>query len=108
MNFTDRKKFTRITDWKLYPGNTENVSSDMTTITIEEPCSFEENDMNRFYPIISKENKNKFKIYKEKVQENMTFIGRCGTYQYLDMDESVAMALKITKNFLSDKFNFLD
>jgi UDP-galactopyranose mutase len=32
--------------------------------------------------------------------ENMTFIGRCGLYAYLDMHQAVSSALEISKRFL--------
>ena len=33
-------------------------------------------------------------------EENVTFVGRLGTYRYLDMDVTIAEALEVAKSFM--------
>jgi len=101
VNFTHNHPFTRLTEWKNFP-NHGSIESH-TSITIEEPCDYKQNMMERYYPIKDTGGKNR-KIYEEykKIRlENVTFIGRCGLYAYLDMDQAVSSALSISRNFLA-------
>lgn len=101
VNFTHDGPFTRVTEWKNIPNSrTFNPSEYVTSITVEEPC--EGTELNEpYYPVkdIHGENRAKFERYQQLVPSNMTFIGRCGTYSYIDMDKAVALALEIAKKF---------
>ena len=106
INFTHSEPFTRVTEWRNFPNH--NGSSSHTTITIEEPCDFQDNNLERYYPVKDLNNLNRdlYKKYKGLVGSNMTFIGRCGMYAYLDMDQAVSSALEIAKSFLmTNKLN---
>lgn len=97
VNFTDDGPFTRVTEWKGFPGH---GSSDLyTTLTLEEPCRDDENNFEKFYPIrdVKGDNKNIYNCYKIRVPKNMTFIGRCGLYAYLDMHQAINSALSVTR-----------
>ena len=91
-----------MTEWKNIPlhGDNERV----TWITYEEPCDYKDNHMERYYPVkdISGKNRDIYRLYAEKakLKENMEFIGRCGLYAYLDMDQAVASALACADRFL--------
>lgn len=100
VNFTHSDRYTRVTEWKNFPNHGCHPSC--TTITIEEPCDFVDNHLERYYPIkdVSGENRSLYKMYKERVPANHTFIGRCGLYAYLDMDQAVSSALHTANNFL--------
>ena len=37
-----------------------------------------------------------------RLEKNVTFLGRLGTYRYLDMDVTIAEALSLAKNFIND------
>jgi UDP-galactopyranose mutase len=99
VNFTHDAPYTRVTEWKNLPAHGE--SDIFTTLTVEEPCDYKANRMERFYPIkdISGKNIQLYKKYKAMSPQNMTFIGRCGTYVYLDMHQAVSSALAIASRF---------
>ena len=103
INFTHLEKFTRATEWKNIPGHGSNPA--YTTITVEEPCDYAENLFERYYPIndIHGENATIYKKYTTKVPLNMTFIGRCGLYAYLDMHQAISTSLSIAKRFLKNE-----
>lgn len=102
VNFTNREPFTRVTEWNHLPNNFE-YNRNYTTICYEEPCSYEENNNQRFYPV--KDAKGEFnKLYLKykklaEKDETITFIGRLGLYKYLDMDQCINSALILSKNF---------
>jgi UDP-galactopyranose mutase len=101
VNFTDQGPYTRKTSWALYPGCGGVPGGH---VTYETPCSYEENDMERYYPIKTVDGwpQRRYKQYEAlaKANEQMTFIGRCGQYVYYDMHQVVANSLKIVRDFL--------
>jgi UDP-galactopyranose mutase len=99
VNFTHDGPKTRVTEWKNIPCHGENKY--ITTLTFEEPCDYKDNNMERYYPVKDKGGKNRelYEKYKAEQPENMTFIGRCGLYAYLDMDQAVNSALAIARKF---------
>ena len=101
VNFTDTEKYTRKTTWALYPGCGGEVGGH---VTYEIPCSYEDNNLERYYPIKTVDGwpQARYKQYEElaKSKQNMTFIGRCGQYIYYDMHQAVANSLTIAKRFL--------
>lgn len=98
INFTDTGPYTRVTEWKHFPGNPEFTSE--TILTFEIPCAFEENNYERYYPIKCKENLNLYKKYKNIQNKNITFIGRCGLYVYIDMDQAVNSTMSTVEKYL--------
>jgi UDP-galactopyranose mutase len=101
VNFTNTGPYTRITEWKNYPCH--GVNDMWTTLTYEEPMDYNDNFKQRYYPVKDPENKNQeiYKRYTEMIPDDMTFIGRCGTYQYLDMHQVVNQSLQTAKKFIS-------
>ena len=102
INFTDTKNpYTRQTEWKNFPNNerTKNI----TVITKEEPCDYKENNKERYYPVNDKKGLNRklYQKYADLVPKNITFIGRCGLYVYINMDEAVSSALVKAKSFIN-------
>ena len=93
VNFTHDGPYTRVTEWKRLPGHGTNDC--MTTLTVEEPCDFRDNAMERFYPVkdAAGENRRRAAAYAALVDPQMTFVGRCGSYAYLDMHQAVNHAL---------------
>jgi UDP-galactopyranose mutase len=79
------------------------VNKYITTLTFEEPCDYKDNNMERYYPVKDRDGNNRalYEKYKNETPENMTFIGRCGLYAYLDMHQAVNSALATARNFLS-------
>ena len=54
-----------------------------------------------YYPVPTRENRDIYAKYEESATQvpGVRFAGRLGTYQYLNMDQAVAQALKIAKEF---------
>lgn len=101
VNFTDNSIYTRVTEWNHLPNS--DVDSN-TFLTYEEPCDYLDNNMERYYPVKDAEgiNKSIYSQYKSIKNDKVTFIGRQGTYQYLDMDQVVNQTIQIVKKFKGD------
>jgi UDP-galactopyranose mutase len=99
VNFTHNGPFTRITEWKNLPGHSQNPF--WTSLTIEEPCEFSENNYERYYPVkdINGHNRQLYNKYRSLISPQSTFIGRCGLYAYLDMHQAVSSAITIANKF---------
>lgn len=102
VNFTDESVYTRRTDWRLYPGC--DLGAERALLTLEQPCSYEENGFERYYPVktVDEVPQRLYRRYRDEAAKlpHMTFIGRCGQYIYYDMHQVVANSLKIARNFL--------
>jgi UDP-galactopyranose mutase len=102
VNFTDEEKYTRKTSWALYPGGCGNPGDH---VTYETPCSYEDNNLERYYPIKTADGwpQRRYGQYQAlaRRKNKMTFIGRCGQYQYYDMDQAVANSLMISRRFIN-------
>lgn len=103
INFTDRSKYTRETEWKNFPAHGNNPFK--TQLTKEEPCDYRDNNFERYYPIIDAngENRKKYNKYKKIIPKNTTFIGRCGQYVYIDMDQAVSSSLAVSRKFMESR-----
>jgi UDP-galactopyranose mutase len=100
VNFTHNLPFTRVTEWTNIPGH-KGVDG-WTSITIEEPCDFKDNNYERYYPVkdVKGANKIMYDKYRSLVPENITFIGRCGLYAYFDMHQAVSSSMGLAKKFI--------
>ena len=105
VNFTNDSPFTRVTEWKNFPGHGENLN--YSTITFEQPCDYLDNNSERYYPVkdISGKNIEIYEKYKLITPKNVTFIGRCGLYAYLDMHQAVSSALAIATKFTKENYS---
>ncbi len=101
VNLTDEGPVTRYTDWRLYPGCGTLESE--SVISYEYPCSYEDNNNERYYPVKTIDNvpQQRFKQYEQLSKKNnkCTFIGRCGQYRYLDMHQVVANSRMVAKRY---------
>lgn len=97
VNYTTQQKYTRIVKWNLFP-----LHGFREQYTLEEPCDYKNNNYERYYPIYDRLNLNKkiYHKYKTIKNEKTTFIGRCGLYAYIDMDQAVSVALSTVKKFI--------
>lgn len=97
VNFTDNSIYTRVTKWDMLPNHGTGE-----LYTLEEPCDYKDNNMERYYPVKDVDGLNKIVYNRYKAIENtkVTFIGRCGLYTYLDMDMAISSALAISKAYL--------
>ncbi len=108
INFTDEGTYTRQTDWRLYPGCDVGGRS-KTLLTKEIPCSYEDNNFERYYPVKTVEGgpQKIYRRYRDEAEKlsHVTFIGRCGQYIYYDMHQVVANSLKIANAYIRQKLN---
>ena len=103
-NFTDSSKYTRETRWDVLPHHVLKDTGQITA-TIEEPCDYRENAMERYYPIRTADHRYQ-SLYLSYCKlagaqaDRIDFIGRCGTYQYLDMDQVINQSLANVRRHL--------
>jgi UDP-galactopyranose mutase len=100
MNYPDIQiKYTRITEHKYFTPWEEHAQ---TIIFKEFSRQCGENDI-PYYPIRLVKERTLLNSYIEraKFQKNISFIGRLGTYRYLDMDVTITEALAASKQILS-------
>lgn len=100
MNYPDKEvTYTRITEHKHFsPWEEENIRG--TVIYKEYSRTCEAGNI-PYYPVRLIEGQTLLNEYEKRAQtaENVTFIGRLGTYQYLDMDVTISLALKVANKF---------
>lgn len=105
VNFTHNGPHTRVTEWKHLPGHGENPY--VTTLTVEEPMDYRDNNMERYYPVRTSQkdcpHRALYRKYRDMAQalENVTFIGRCGRYVYTDMAPCIASTMSQVRKFLN-------
>lgn len=99
VNFTNDSQYTRITEWKNIPAHGSNDK--FTTLTYEEPCDYVDNDYQRYYPVkdIDGRNQKIYKTYKDIENPKVTFIGRCGMYVYINMDQAINSSLAVVTKY---------
>jgi UDP-galactopyranose mutase len=102
-NFSDTGKFTRETIWDALPVH-RVVETGRRTVTREEPCDDRDNFMERYYPVKTADGRFQalYDRYRQlaAAEPGLRFIGRCGTYQYLDMDQVINQSLTGVRNWL--------
>ncbi|EEW0789989.1 UDP-galactopyranose mutase [Escherichia albertii] len=99
MNYCDDSKpYTRITEHKYFSPWEQH---DKTIIYKEYSRKCDDSDI-PYYPVRLVNDKEILKKYVECANklENVTFVGRLGTYRYLDMDVTITEALNAAEQFL--------
>jgi UDP-galactopyranose mutase len=104
INYTDDGPYTRETWWHIIAGH--DVSSNGTLLrTVEEPCDYRDNAFERYYPVKTRDSRYDalYRQYADRAaaDDHMFFIGRCGTYQYLDMHQVINQSLVHVGKWLS-------
>lgn len=106
-NFTDDGPFTRETHWADFPEHAQDKSPH-STMTREAPCDYKDNDYERYYPVKTPDDRygQIYARYKALADEEqrITFIGRCGTYQYLDMHQVINQSLLGARRWIAEDF----
>jgi len=99
----DDKKYTRITEHKHFSPWEKH---EKTVCYAEYSRQCEEQDV-PYYPIRQTREKAQLELYVNKArnEENVTFVGRLGTYRYLDMDVTIHEALLTADKFLDSAKN---
>jgi UDP-galactopyranose mutase len=102
-NFTDTGIYTRETHWHIIPYHDGTAAQ--VTATREIPCDYKDNDHERYYPVKTADNRYVavYQRYRDLAAENprVVFIGRCGTYQYLDMHQVINQSLAGARRWLA-------
>jgi UDP-galactopyranose mutase len=105
-NYTDDGKFTREAWWHCLPVHLEQETGSRT-VTVEEPCDYRDNANERYYPVKTADGQYQvlYQQYRTLAETlpNMAFIGRCGTYQYLDMDQVISQSLAGVRRWLESR-----
>ncbi len=97
VNLTDASPYTRESDWSKLPGHHDGRTAEKT-VTLEEPCDPADNGGERFYPLRDSAGASD-RLYRRyaalaRNEPKLTFIGRCGTFRYLDMDQVINQSLQ--------------
>ncbi len=103
-NFTDESKFTRETQWDCLPHHVVSQTS-VGSVTLEEPCDYRDNDFERYYPVKTADQRyskvyERYRNLAKTEAPATTFIGRCGLYQYLDMDQVINQSMTSARKWL--------
>lgn len=100
LNFTDAGPYTRITQWDLI-ANSSRRGDGLHSLTREIPCSAEENNHERYYPVRNQGSLDLLARYQELASQERrrTFIGRTGLFRYIDMIPCVTTHLQIAARF---------
>ncbi|QIO06850.1 UDP-galactopyranose mutase [Acinetobacter shaoyimingii] len=104
MNYGDEEiPYTRISEHKHFAPWEEH---EKTIYFKEYSRHCEEGDI-PYYPIRLVDDKHLLKKYIEraKIEQNVTFVGRLGTYRYMDMDVTIEEALNVSSRILTDISN---
>lgn len=107
INYPAHKKITRITEYKWFGNSDENNKN--TIISKEVPSQFKLNSKKygeRYYPMATKQAKNLYNKYVKLTLKYKNFypLGRLATYKYLNMDQAILMALKMSQKLLGVKW----
>jgi len=101
INFTDDGPYTRRTQWDLIPNSGRSTFS-YHTATYETPCDPEENNGECYYPVRNQDSLGLYGKYLDESKKlgNVTFCGRTGLFQYLDMVPAITIHLKMASDFM--------
>ena len=106
-NYTDTRPFTREAWWHCLPNHLQQETG-RRTITVEEPCDYRDNANERYYPVKTADGRYQalYQQYRGLAERlpNMAFIGRCGTYQYLDMDQVINQSLAGAQRWIKNRW----
>jgi UDP-galactopyranose mutase len=102
VNFTDSGPLTRETDWSQLPCHVVRPGPGKT-----EPCDYTLNCEERYYPVKTSDGRYqavyaRYKALADSIP-GITFIGRCGTYQYLDMHQVINQSLLQADDWIRDQ-----
>ncbi len=100
LNMTDLSTYTRKTYWQHVTGKGRAPF----VTTFEEPCRPEENAGERYYPMRTIGGGEdallaKYQKIADAESHRLKFIGRCGAFQYLNMDQVVGQSLQGAMRF---------
>ena len=92
INYTDENvPYTRVVEHKHFNNSCKN--RDSTVITFEYPTNYDKKTNTPYYPVNTTINNELYKKYASLHNSKVYFGGRLGKYRYVDMDQTIAMAL---------------
>lgn len=104
VNLADASPFTRVTDWARLPAHVVRATG-VRTVTAEEPCDARDNGDERYYPVPDGDGRNAALYARYRAlaarEPKVRFVGRCGTYRYLNMDQVVAQSIASAEAWLA-------
>jgi UDP-galactopyranose mutase len=100
INYTDDTLYTRILEHKFL--NPDSYGLPHTVITREFPQDWDI-DKEAFYPVENKESSDLYNKYRAIQNDKVIFAGRLGNYVYVNMDQTMAMAMSLSKQLLREK-----
>lgn len=104
VNYTDRETpYTRVIEHKWFTFGKDDFGNllEQSVISREYPLEWTPGD-EPYYPINNRRNHDLYQEYRRlaDVEPDVIFGGRLGTYSYLNMDQTIAHALKISRKIL--------
>lgn len=106
INYTDDGPFTRETWFHQLPEHLVFRTGHVVKI-VEEPCDYRENNFERYYPVKTADASHQrlYDLYLDEANQlpNIEFIGRCGTYMYLDMHQVINQSLISARKWLASR-----
>lgn len=93
--------YTRITEYKKLP--VQDIPGN-TTIAFEYPLPYRAGQASEpYYPILTKESQEAYQKYLSLAKQipNLTICGRLADFQYYNMDQALARALKVCQDLIS-------
>lgn len=102
VNYPAHPTMTRITEYK---NMTFQKNDDITVISKEYPGTYNENDKKwnePYYPLATENARNKYKKYSDYAKQfkNLYVSGRMGMYKYINMDQAIEEALKLSRQII--------
>jgi len=97
INYTEEKiPYTRVIEHKHF----EFKGLEKTVVTWEYPDAYDKNKT-PYYPINDRRNNKLYNLYKQEAEKQKKLLlgGRLATYAYLDMDQTIAAARALAKDF---------
>lgn len=88
-------KYTRTVEHKYF----SKVESQTSIVGYEYPMEYKKG-LEPYYPINDVKNKLLYIKYSNIIEPDVFFAGRLGSYSYNDMDDTIALALKLVKNLI--------
>ncbi len=104
MNYADADvPFTRIHEFRHFHPERTNTYPHDATVIMREYSRFASRSDEPYYPVGTPKDRKSLLAYRElaRMEHNVFFGGRLGTYQYLDMHMAIASALSLWNNKLT-------
>lgn len=98
INECNNLAYTRTTDYSAFYG----LPVDLTVLSREYPATCSPLEI-PFYPVHSESNLDRYRVFERRArgEEAVVFLGRLGTFRYMDMDDVIWQAMTELKPYLT-------